>query len=152
MSSAVPQTSSRSSTGRRRGSQVVEFALVLPILCAMVLGLVDYGWFFLQQSMVTNSVREAMRFGAIQTPASGDLTGECSTCVDGAAEEIVTNLAVYGIVVAQADVTPTIVNVAGTCALQLSPTIAFDPVAGFVPTPPSFDVNAITYLQNVTGC
>ncbi len=131
---------------------MVEFALVLPILCTMVLGLVDYGWFFLQQSMVTNSIREAMRYGAIQTPASGDLTGECSTCVDGAAAEIVSQLAVYGIVVAQADVTPTIVNVAGTCALQLNPTIPFDPVAGFVPTPDLFDVNAISFLQNVTGC
>ncbi|GDX79568.1 hypothetical protein LBMAG42_13790 [Deltaproteobacteria bacterium] len=148
MSSVVPRAPRRF----RRGSQVVEFALVLPILCAMVLGLVDYGWFFLQQSMVTNSIREAMRYGAIQTPAAGDLTGECSTCVDGAAAEIVTQLAVYGIVVAQSDVTPTIVNVAGTCALSLNPTIAFDPVAGFVPTPDAFDVNAITYLQNVTGC
>lgn len=137
---------------RRKGSNAVEFALTLPVLTVMILGLVDYGWFFLRQSLVVNSVREAMRYGAIQTPASGDATGDCSTCTDGAAAEIVTLLGEIDITVSAADVTPTIVNISGTCAMQLTPTIPFEPLAGFVPVPAAFDVNAIAFLQNVTGC
>ncbi len=136
----------------RRGSQAVEFALTLPVLVTMLLALVDYGWFFLRQAMVVNTVRESMRFGAMQTPDVGDLPGDCSPCTSGAADAIVTSLATYGIVVDASQVTPTIIAVEGTCALSLTPTIPFDPMTGFVPTPDAFDVNAVSYLPNVTGC
>lgn len=150
----MPMSSTRPVANRRRrhGSNAVEFALTLPVLTVMLLGLVDYGWFFLRQSLVVNAVRESMRFGAIQTPDAGDPTGECSTCTDGAATRMVALLGELDIVVAAADVTPTIVNIEDTCAMQLTPTIPYDPLAGFVPVPAAFDVNAIVFLQNVTGC
>jgi Flp pilus assembly protein TadG len=136
----------------RRGSQAVEFALTLPILSRLRLGLVDYGWYFLRQSMVVNSVREAMRLGAMQTPDSTDLPGDCTACKSLTAGQIVSSLADVGITVTAAEVTPSIENVAGTCALTLAPTIEFEPLAGLVATPDRYDVNAISFLTNVTGC
>jgi Flp pilus assembly protein TadG len=118
----------------------------------MLLGLVDYGWYFLRQSMVVNAVRESMRLGSLQTPDAADATGDCSSCKSLAAGEIVSLLAEIGIVVDASEVTPSIENVSGTCALTLSPTIAFEPLAGFVATPDIFDVNAVAFLPNVTGC
>ena len=108
----------------------------------MLLGLVDFGWFFLRQALVVNSVRESMRFGALQTPDDADPAGECSPCTDGAATQIVSALAAYGIVVDASEVTPTILAVDGTCAMELDPTILFEPMTGFVPTPNAFDVDA----------
>lgn len=146
-------THSRPSSRRfRRGSQAVEFALVLPVLVGMLLALVDYGWFFLRQALVVNAVREAMRFGSIQSPDAADAEGDCSPCTSGTAEQIVATLATYDIIIDATEVTPTIIAVESTCALSLTPTIPFDPMVGFVPTPNTFDVNAISYLPNVTGC
>ena len=136
----------------RRGSQAVEFALTLPVLTVMLLGLVDYGWFFLQQSLVANAMREAMRYGAIQKPATGDAAGTCTPCRTSTATEAVVLLGNYGITVHPADVTPTIVKVGTTCALSLTPTVPYTPMAGLVPVPASFDIDSIAFLQNVTGC
>lgn len=141
-----------SSRRLRRGSQAVEFALVLPVLVTMLLALVDYGWFFLRQALVVNSVRESLRFGSMQSPDAGDADGDCSPCTTGTADRIVSALATYSIVIDASEVTPTIIEVEGTCALSLTPTIPFEPMVGFVPTPASFDVNAVAYLPNVIGC
>jgi Flp pilus assembly protein TadG len=138
--------------GSRRGSQAVEFALTLPLLSMLLLGLVDYGWYFLRQSMVVNAVREAMRLGALQTPESTDVDGDCTKCKSMAASQIASSLADVGITVSASEVTPAIENVSGTCALTLSPVIVFEPLAGFVATPDLYDVNAIAFLPNVTGC
>ena len=141
----------RSRNGRK-GSQAIEFALTLPILTMLLLGLVDYGWYFLRQSMVVNAVRESMRLGSLQSPDSADPAGDCTDCKSLTAAQIVSTLADVGITVSEAEVTPSIENVAGTCALTLSPIIEFEPLAGFVATPDRFDVNAIAFLPNVTGC
>lgn len=142
----------KSGRSSRRGSQAVEFALTLPILSMLLLGLVDYGWYFLRQSMVVNAVRESMRLGAMQTPDSTDVAGDCTSCKSLAASQIVSSLADVGITVTAAEVTPSIENVSGACALTLSPTIEFDPLAGLVATPDLYDVNAIAFLTNVSGC
>jgi Flp pilus assembly protein TadG len=44
-----------------RGANVVEFALVLPLLMLMLLGLIDYGYYFFVELAVTNAAREGAR-------------------------------------------------------------------------------------------
>lgn len=57
--------------GRRtRGAAAIEFALVLPVLLFLVLGMVDYGWYFFCQLTVTNAAREGARAGT--TVPGGD--------------------------------------------------------------------------------
>jgi len=149
-SPSVPRATGR--LRRRRGSNAVEFALTLPILITLLLGLVDYGWFFLRQALIVNAAREAVRAGSLQSPADTDASGQCSTCIDEAKADFQTLLTAYGIPVAPGLVNPTVVAVSGTCALSLAPSIPFTPLAGFVPTPAEYDVNTIMFLQNVTGC
>ncbi len=50
---------------------LVEFALVLPVLLLLILGIIEFGRLMLIYSMVTSASREAVRYGA----AAGDIGG-----------------------------------------------------------------------------
>lgn len=57
-----------------RGSVAVEFALILPILVAVLLGIVEFGSAYNTQITVTAAAREGAREMSIQgTPASAQL-------------------------------------------------------------------------------
>lgn len=45
----------------RRANQAVEFALVLPVLLAVVSGIADYGWYLSQHVGITEAAREGAR-------------------------------------------------------------------------------------------
>jgi len=49
----------------RTGSQVVEFALILPILLVLVFGIIDFGLAMFDKAVVTNASREAARAGIV---------------------------------------------------------------------------------------
>jgi Flp pilus assembly protein TadG len=53
-----------------RGAVAVEFALVFPILIAMLLGIVEFGFAYNTQVTVTNAAREGARTMAIQNDPS----------------------------------------------------------------------------------
>jgi Flp pilus assembly protein TadG len=47
--------------GGERGAQLVEFALVLPLLLLVVLGILDFGLLFQRYEVLTNAAREGAR-------------------------------------------------------------------------------------------
>ena len=49
----------------RRGSQVVEFALIMPIFLILTLGTVDITWYMLQKYTTTDAVVSGCRTGAL---------------------------------------------------------------------------------------
>jgi Flp pilus assembly protein TadG len=51
----------RARAPRERGATAVEFALVLLPLLLLLLGMLDYGWYFYVDLTATNAVREAAR-------------------------------------------------------------------------------------------
>ena len=58
-----------------RGSAAVELALVLPLLLTLVLGALDWGYYFFVAQVVTNATREGARAGSLHEDdagASGD--------------------------------------------------------------------------------
>jgi len=57
-------------------SSLVEFAVCLPLLVVLVVGIFDFGGAFNQKQMLNNAVREGARFGAAQP--TNDLCGSCS--------------------------------------------------------------------------
>lgn len=70
--------------GRRetsRGGAAVEFALVLPIFMLLVMGALDYGYFFFSDQVVAGAAREGARAGTMISFATGFPTAK------GAAEQ-----------------------------------------------------------------
>lgn len=53
------------STSNQRGSSAVEFALLLPLLISLLLGIIEFGNFFNQQISLTQAAREGARQYAI---------------------------------------------------------------------------------------
>jgi Flp pilus assembly protein TadG len=52
------------------GQSLVEFALVLPLLLALVLGMVEFGWILNAKITLTSAAREGARFYAVSKDAS----------------------------------------------------------------------------------
>lgn len=59
-----------SNTSKRRGVALLEFALILPILLLIILGIIEFGWFEKNQLTTANATREGARvasLGRLQT-------------------------------------------------------------------------------------
>ncbi len=57
-------------TGKRRfkserGAELIEFALVFPLLLLVILGIVDFGFLFQRMEVVTNAAREGARIAVL---------------------------------------------------------------------------------------
>lgn len=52
---------------RARAAAVVEFAVVLPLLLAILLGIIEYGWVFMVRQTLQNAAREGCRQLVLQT-------------------------------------------------------------------------------------
>lgn len=50
----------------QRGAAVVEFAIVLPVLLAILCGTIDWGFYFFTREIVVNASREGARVGTLQ--------------------------------------------------------------------------------------
>ena len=53
-----------------QGAELVEFALTLPLLLLLVLGIIEFGFLFQEYEVVTNASREGARLGAF-IPSAG---------------------------------------------------------------------------------
>lgn len=56
-----------------RGAELIEFALVLPLLLVIVLGMVDFGFLFQRLEVVTNAAREGARMAVLPGYATADI-------------------------------------------------------------------------------
>jgi hypothetical protein len=56
-----------------RGAELIEFALVLPVLLLIVLGIVDFGFMFQRMEVVTNAAREGARLAVLPGYQIGDV-------------------------------------------------------------------------------
>ena len=66
-------SSTRTDNRRERGANLVEFALVLPLLVLMLAGIADLGQAFSAYIRVTNAAREAARIGVRNSAATEDM-------------------------------------------------------------------------------
>ncbi len=67
----IPKISLGGGERRQRGQSLVEMAFVLPLFLVIVLAIVDFGLGIKSWISVTNSAREAARYGAVYC-ATGD--------------------------------------------------------------------------------
>jgi Flp pilus assembly protein TadG len=54
------------------GAELIEFALVFPLLLLVVLGIADFGLMFQQYEVLTNAAREGARIAVLPTYSSAD--------------------------------------------------------------------------------
>ena len=55
-----------------RGQAMVEFALVLPVLLALLCGIIDFGWLYYNQITLNNAAREGARYAVIHYDPAAD--------------------------------------------------------------------------------
>ena len=56
-----------------KGAQLVEFALVLPMLLLVVLGIAEFGFMFQRYEVLTNAAREGARIAVLPGYATADV-------------------------------------------------------------------------------
>jgi Flp pilus assembly protein TadG len=66
-----------------RGANLVEFAVLAPLLIILVLGIVELGWLFGQFNDVRHGVREGARFAAVDGGDEAAIQQRVCTSMDG---------------------------------------------------------------------
>ena len=111
----------------RRGAELVEFALVLPVLLLVVFGIVDFGLAIYDKAVVTNAAREAARAGVVFAPTR--LTaGEIQTV---ARNYCATNLVTFGTPAAP---TVTVTGAGGASGAALRVDVTYTYTFGIIPS------------------
>jgi Flp pilus assembly protein TadG len=62
-----------------RGAELIEFALTLPILLLVVLGIIEFGFVFREYEVVTNAAREGARIAVLPTYTLADAEDRVDT-------------------------------------------------------------------------
>ena len=68
----------------RRGSAVVEFAVVAPLFITMVFGMIEYGRMVMVQQMLTNAAREGARVGVLDGATTASVQSSVTTYLSNA--------------------------------------------------------------------
>ncbi|MGD8320230.1 MAG: TadE/TadG family type IV pilus assembly protein [Gemmatimonadota bacterium] len=68
MSAAAKRTRPRRTQDKRAGQALVEFALVVPLLLILILGVVEFGRAWNVYQVMTDAAREAARSAAVDNP------------------------------------------------------------------------------------
>ena len=58
----MPRHSIRALSRDHEGSALVEGALVVPVLVALLIGVYDFSWYFYQQHLISTGLRDAARY------------------------------------------------------------------------------------------
>lgn len=126
---------------RERGIATIEFAVVLGLLCAVLFGIMEYGWMFFQQSNVAAAAREGARAGVVVPPAAQP--DAVATAVDRATA-----------VLAQLRVDTNGATIAASYAgalpqrtLTVTVRVPYKQLVGFVPVPQSLGSSMTMLLE-----
>ncbi len=69
-----PSKARRRPSGRARGNALIEFVLVLPLFLMIVLGAIDWGWYFSVREIAINATRQGARVGSAAPTAAAAVT------------------------------------------------------------------------------
>ena len=101
-----------------RGSQLIEFSLVLPLLLLVVLGIMDFGLLFQRYEAVTNAAREGARIAV--------LNGYDEDDVEARVEQYLTDAGLDGTTATVVPLGPEGLNLdGGTCMSVIGTTVSY---------------------------
>jgi Flp pilus assembly protein TadG len=72
----------RASWASEKGSEVIEFALVLPLLLVVFAGIVDFGFIFQRYEVVVNAAREGVRVASLPAYTLTEVQNRVNTYLD----------------------------------------------------------------------
>jgi len=118
-----------------KGQNLVEFALVVPMLLLLVIGIAEFGRAWMTQNILTGAAREAVRLLAVPAPGGGPAAAGIR------AAEVLTS----------AGITPTAINVVDNAAFQavrVDITYNFPvAIAGFIPGLDNITLSSTTTMR-----
>jgi Flp pilus assembly protein TadG len=96
---ALIRARARRRLASERGSQLIEMALVLPVMLLLLAGIVDMGFLFKDYQVVTNAAREGARMAALPGWTTDQITGRVNSYLAagglaGTATTTVTNVTI----------------------------------------------------------
>lgn len=68
--------------GRRRAAAVVEFAVVLPLLLVLLLGIIEFSWVFMVRQTLINAAREGCRVAVLRTASDNQVLARVSDVME----------------------------------------------------------------------
>jgi len=98
-----------------RGAELIEFAIVTPLLLLLLFGIADFGLMFQRYEVLTNAAREGARVAALPGYASADVSNRVTQYLTGSAVTPVTTTYL----------TPAPVNVGGACITLRGATVTY---------------------------
>ena len=137
------RTSSRS---LRRGASAIEFALCLPIFCAIVFGIIEYGWVFFQQANVIAAVREGARLG-VTLPRTSDPEGTAIAEVRNTLRGVGYTSAQVDAATVTATVTDSTANGAPSDAMTVVARVPYQQIIGMIPVPPEIHAEMTMMME-----
>src|SRR5688572_19650191 len=69
---------------RRRGAEVLEMALMMPLLLLLIFGMIEFGYFFYLQHNLQAAAREGARTGAMLNATDTDAVNKASAFLSAA--------------------------------------------------------------------
>jgi Flp pilus assembly protein TadG len=82
---------------RERGAALIEFAILAPLLVALLIGIIEFGWLFSQNIDVRHGAREGARLAATNFGTSGAIVTETCDRMDIAGTSAVTVQLTHGV-------------------------------------------------------
>jgi Flp pilus assembly protein TadG len=117
---------------QRRGASALEFALTLPIVMAVLAGILEYGWYLFQLSNVVHALRDGTRIG-VTVPLDDD-EGP-SARAEAHARAVLDGLGVPCTESGGCAVTATIGPSGDISTLTTAIAVDYTPIVGMLPTP-----------------
>ena len=69
---------------RERGAEVLEMALMMPLLLLLIFGMIEFGWFFYLQHNLQAAAREGARTGAMLNATDAQAVSKASAFLTAA--------------------------------------------------------------------
>lgn len=129
----------------RRGGSLVEFALVSPLLFALLTGVIEWGWYLFQLQMVLNAASDGVRAGS--RVAASDSPSPAAVASERTSELLVA-LGVCGSLSEAQTVVDASASSGATADLTVTIDIPIEPLIGFVPTPASYHASVMMRLED----
>jgi Flp pilus assembly protein TadG len=111
---------------RQRGVAAVELALILPIFLVLVMGTIDWGWYFFVHQRVVNAAREGARAGTVLPPPPRTTIGAAEDEAEDAALDYLERAQL-----SRAGVSATYEAVSGVDGIRVTIVYPFAPLTGF---------------------